>query len=99
MRRFCGRRDFRFGSGTIRGEKKAEKEEKKQDYWTSERSYGAFERSFTLPTTVDAEHIKAHYDNGVLNLVLPKIEKAKPRLVKVEVKPPEKALKEFLEQG
>jgi HSP20 family molecular chaperone IbpA len=42
---------------------------------------------------VDAEHIKASYDNGVLHLTLPKVEKAKPRLVKIEVGKPEKALK------
>ena len=50
-----------------------------------ERSYGSFERSFTLPETVDPEHVKADYKNGMLTVTLPKKEIAKPRQVKVEV--------------
>src|SRR5881275_3122428 len=50
-----------------------------------ERTYGAFERSFTLPTTVDANSIKASYENGVLTVTLPKVEKAKPRQIEVQV--------------
>ena len=78
---------------TISGTKQQIAEEKAEKVFRYERTYGAFERSFTLPATVDAEHIKAAYDNGVLHLTLPKVEKAKPRLVKVEVTKPEKALK------
>lgn len=78
---------------TISGTKEQVAEEKAERVYRYERSYGSFERSFTLPATVDADHIKATYENGVLHLVLPKIEKAKPRLVKVEVTKPEKALK------
>ena len=50
-----------------------------------ERTYGAFERTFTLPATVDAANIKAQYENGVLTVTLPKVEKAKPRQIQVEV--------------
>jgi HSP20 family protein len=78
---------------TIAGTKEQVAEEKAEKVYRYERSFGTFERSFTLPATVDAEHIKANYDNGVLHLILPKVEKAKPRLVKVEVGKPEKALK------
>jgi len=50
-----------------------------------ERSYGSFARYFTLPDTVDPEHVKAEYKNGVLTVKLPKKELAKPRQIKVEV--------------
>ena len=50
-----------------------------------ERTYGAFERSFTLPATVDATAIKATYEHGVLTVTLPKVEKAKPRQIDVQV--------------
>lgn len=78
---------------TISGTKEQVAEEKAERVYRYERTYGTFERSFTLPATVDADHIKASYENGVLHLMLPKVEKAKPRLVKVEVTRPEKALK------
>lgn len=48
-----------------------------------ERSYGRFERVFALPSSVESEKIEAHYENGVLSLVLPKIEAAKARQIKV----------------
>ena len=70
---------------TIKGEKSYEKEEKNKDHHMSERAYGSFERSFTLPSTVDAEHIKASYDLGVLTVRLPKAERAKPRQIEVKV--------------
>jgi len=50
-----------------------------------ERYYGVFERAFTVPSTVDADHIKASYDLGVLTVKLPKIERAKPRQIEVKV--------------
>jgi HSP20 family protein len=70
---------------TIQGTKEQVAEEKAEKVHRYERTYGAFERSFTLPTTVDPEHIKATYEVGVLTVILPKIEKAKPREVKLEV--------------
>ncbi len=56
----------------ISGEKKAEREEKKKDYYMSERNYGSFQRSFTLPDNVAADKIAAKFDKGVLSVTLPK---------------------------
>jgi HSP20 family protein len=57
---------------TISGEKKAEREEKKKDYVMSERSYGSFKRSFTLPDNVAVDKVAARFDKGVLRVTLPK---------------------------
>lgn len=80
--------DVRLENGTLtlKGERKFEKETEKGGWHRLERSYGAFERSFTLPETVDPEHVKADYKNGTLTVTLAKKEIAKPRQVKVEVK-------------
>jgi HSP20 family protein len=69
---------------TIKGERKAETEEKKDDYYYCERSYGTFMRSLTLPTGVDPDKIKATFRNGVLEVHLPKAPEAKGK--KIEVK-------------
>lgn len=68
---------------TIRGEKKQVVDEKSERYHRYERSYGVFERSFTLPSTVDAERISARVENGVLLVEIPKVEKARPREIPV----------------
>ncbi|HEV8264797.1 MAG TPA: Hsp20/alpha crystallin family protein [Gemmatimonadales bacterium] len=70
---------------TIQGQKQQVAEEKTERVHRYERTYGAFERTFTLPPTVDSANIKAGYENGVLTVTLPKVEKAKPRQVQVEV--------------
>lgn len=70
---------------TIRGTKEQVAEEQTERVHRYERAYGAFERSFTLPATVDPAGIKASYEHGVLSVVLPKAEKAKPRQIPVEV--------------
>ena len=70
---------------TVRGEKRQAAEEKTDQVHRYERYYGVFERSFTVPSTVDAEHIKAGYDLGVLTVRLPKLERAKPRQIEVKV--------------
>ena len=57
---------------TIKGEKKAEKEEKKKDYHMVERSYGSFSRSLTLPFAADPSKAKASFKNGVLSITMPK---------------------------
>jgi HSP20 family protein len=57
---------------TIRGEKKAEKEEKKKDYHLVERSYGSYARSITLPFAAEPGKAKASFKNGVLSITLPK---------------------------
>jgi HSP20 family protein len=70
---------------TIQGTKQQVAEERTDRVHRYERTYGAFERSFTLPTTVDPNAIKATYENGVLTVTLPKVEKAKPRQIEVQV--------------
>ena len=77
---------------TIKGMKEQVAEEKAEKIHRYERTYGAFERTFTLPATVQAEKIKAGYENGVLTITLPKAEAAKPHLIKVDITP-QKALK------
>ena len=74
------------GTLSIKGERKFEKVEGKgTGYHRIERSYGEFQRYFSLPDTVDPERIKADYKNGVLTVTLPKKELAKPRTVKIDV--------------
>ena len=70
---------------TLKGERKLENEEKRDGYHRIERTYGAFARTFTLPNTVDAEHITAESREGVLRLFLPKKAETKPRQIKVAV--------------
>jgi HSP20 family protein len=70
---------------TISGERKLENEEKKENFHRIERSYGRFTRSFTLPPTVDSEHVNAEFNNGVLRVSLNKKEEAKPRQIKIGV--------------
>jgi HSP20 family protein len=71
---------------TIKGERKFEKEEKEANYHICERSYGTFQRAFTLPENVKTDDIEAEYKDGVLRLGIPKIEPEKPKEIKVEVK-------------
>ena len=68
---------------TISGERKYEHEEDQGGSRFVERRYGRFERSFTLPEYVDADHITADYENGVLTVVLPKTAEAKARRVEI----------------
>jgi HSP20 family protein len=70
---------------TVHGERKIEKEEKEENYRRVERQYGSFTRTFTLPPTVDSEHVSANYDKGVLSITLPKKAEAKPKQIKVNV--------------
>ena len=70
---------------TIQGERRQETEEKAKKFHRIERSYGRFVRSFTLPDSVDEAGVKAVYTDGVLNLRLPKSEKAKPKQIEVKV--------------
>jgi HSP20 family protein len=68
---------------TIRGEKKAEKEEKDKNYRLIERSYGSFERAVALPPGVDASKVKAKMTKGVLKVEIPKPAAAKSQQVKI----------------
>ena len=71
---------------TLKGEKKAEREEKGENYHLSERSFGSFTRSVQLPTTVNQDMVSAKFDKGVLTVTLPKVESAKTREKKIDIK-------------
>lgn len=71
---------------TIKGEKKSESEVKEEDYYFSERSYGSFFRSIALPSNVDAKRIEACFDDGILEIDLPKVTEVKPKKIKVSAK-------------
>jgi HSP20 family protein len=70
---------------TISGERHFEKEEEGKRYHRVERSYGSFERIFTLPNACEAKKIAAKYDNGILTLHIPKNEEAIPQAIDVKV--------------
>lgn len=70
---------------TLRGERKFDNDVKKEGYHRVEREYGSFGRSFTLPTVVDTEKIKAEYKDGVLRVTLPKREEAKAKQISISV--------------
>jgi len=70
---------------TVKGERKFEKEEKEENFHRIERRYGSFYRAFTLPSTVDTEHVNAKYNAGVLKLELLKKPEAQPKQIKINV--------------
>lgn len=69
---------------TISGERKQEEERKEGDTYRSERYFGRFQRSVTLPARVDASKIQATYKDGVLTVSIPKTEEAKPKQIEVK---------------
>jgi len=69
---------------TIRGEKKAEREDKNKDYHVVERSYGSFSRTLELPESVDADAIQATMSKGVLKVVVPKPAPAQVKKVSIK---------------
>lgn len=69
---------------TVKGERKFEQPQGR-GYHRIERSYGTFARSFTLPSTVDTERVRADYKAGVLTITLPKKDVAKPRTIRIDV--------------
>jgi HSP20 family protein len=71
---------------TIKGEKREEKEEKGENRYYVERSYGTFSRTLTLPSLVKSDQVKATFEDGILVITLPKVEEEKVKEVKVEVK-------------
>ena len=73
------------GTLTLSGERKAENEDKDKKYHRLERSYGTFQRSFTLPEGTLPDKISAEFKDGVLLVHLPKDEKAKPKAIEVTV--------------
>lgn len=75
----------RNGILTLSGEKKFQEEKREDNYYRIERSYGSFARSFTLPSSVDPDGIKANMKDGVLELVIPKKPEAKEKEINVDV--------------
>jgi HSP20 family protein len=73
------------GTLSIRGERKLEEAAEGETYHRVERLYGSFERTFTLPNSIDVEKIEARFSNGEMVLTLPKREESKPRSVKIKV--------------
>lgn len=80
--------EVKYSNGmlTISGEKQEEKEEKKKDYHLSERRYGAFQRSFSVPEGVDPEKLSATFAKGVLTVTLPKSPEARQKEKRVPIK-------------
>lgn len=76
---------FEEGILTIQGERKQESEQKDKEYHRIERSYGRFERSLNLGSAVDPERIQANYKDGVLEIIVAKSEKAKPKAIDIKV--------------
>ena len=79
--------DVRIEDGTLimKGERKHQDEVKKENYHRIERYFGSFQRSFSLPTTVDQEHVAASCDRGILTITLPKKEETKPKHINIQV--------------
>ncbi len=71
----------------IKGNRKLEKEETRENYHRVERVYGEFNRFFSLPETVDTDKIEAAYDRGILKVTMMKKEEIKPKKIKVDIKP------------
>ena len=67
----------------LTGERKFEKDAKKEGYHRIERTYGAFSRAFTLPSQVNHDKVEAAFENGVLTITVPKAEQAKPRKISI----------------
>ena len=72
---------------TIRGERKVERSSKDVDVFHEEISYGAFERTFTMPEGVDVDKLSAEYRNGVLEITAPVAASALPRRIEIKTAP------------
>ena len=70
---------------TLKGEKTQESEDKDQKYHRVERSYGRFQRSFTLPANLNPEDIKAKFTHGVLTVSIPKVKEVEPKEIQISV--------------
>ena len=70
---------------TLRGERNFDQEVKRESYHRVERAYGTFSRSFTLPSVVDTQNIKAEFKDGVLRVTMPKREEAKPKQIQIQI--------------
>jgi len=92
---------LRFDDGvlTIDGERKFEKEPDGATYHRVERSYGNFQRAFTLPATVAADRISASFENGILTVELPKRDETKPKQIKISTGASSPAIDVAAKQG
>jgi HSP20 family protein len=70
---------------TVKGQRRRDEAIREEQYHRTERAYGAFSRSFTLPNTLDAVNIRAEYRDGVLTVTVPVRQEAQPRQIKVEL--------------
>jgi HSP20 family protein len=77
--------EIRDNTLTIKGERKFERDSETKSYSRIERSYGTFQRVFTLPYLIQQDKIKVKYENGILEITLPKAEESKTKHIKVEV--------------
>lgn len=73
------------GTLTVSGQRKSEAEDREGESFRSERSFGSFSRSVTLPSPVKGDAVKASYTDGILTVTLPKAEEAKPKKISVEL--------------
>ena len=73
------------GTLSLKGEKKIEKEDKQQEYYSAERSYGSFQRSFQIPETIDQNKIAASFIKGILAVKLPKVPEAKEEVKNIPI--------------
>jgi len=71
---------------TISGEKTEERKEENKRYMVSERRFGSFQRSITLPEEADSKGIEAKFKNGILSIEIPKLESTRPKKIKIDVK-------------
>ena len=78
--------EIRDNTLTVKGERRFAKDVQQENYLRIERAYGAFQRSFTLPTSVRQEEIRASVRDGVLELLLLKAEEAKPKKIAIDVR-------------
>lgn len=83
------------GTLTVTGERRADKEIKEEGYYRKETTYGSFERHMTVPKGIKESEIKAEYDNGVLEISMPKLAKVEelPKAKEIPVKQAVKAIK------
>jgi HSP20 family protein len=75
--------EFEDGTLTVSGERKAEHEDREEGYYRVERAFGSFSRSLTLPKGIDPEAVTAGFENGVLEVRVPKPEQRKPRKITI----------------
>ena len=69
---------------TLKGERSLDKEIKEDNFYRRERSFGSFQRSFTLPEALDPDKVKASYKDGVLEVEIPKLEGKKPKQIAIK---------------